>query len=56
MLRFGKTEVGKQRFYCEEKNNNIWDVDVDKIIWQFNVNPKLIETKNNSKYLIRYLD
>ena len=42
MLRFSKTKVEKEK---------IWDTYVDNIVIS-----KLIETKNNSKYLIGHLD
>ena len=52
MLRFGKTKVAKKRILWGKKNRKLWDVDVDD-----NTDiSKLIETKNNSKYLIEYLD
>ena len=51
MLRFGKTKVAKEEFYGAKKPIKIWDVNVDNIVIS-----KLIETKNNSKYLARYLD
>ena len=41
----------RQKFYGAKKPTNVWDVDVDSIIIS-----NLIETKNNSKYLIGYLD
>ena len=48
MLRFGKT---KEEFYDAKKPVNIWDVNVDNGFIS-----NLIETKNNTKYLIGYLD
>ena len=50
MLRFGKTKVAKEEFYGTKKPLEIWDVNVDNTVIS-----KLIETKNNLKYLIRYL-
>ena len=51
MLRFGKTKIAKEEFYGAKKTTKVCNVNVDnKVI------SKLIETKNNSKYLIRYLD
>ena len=50
MLRFSKTKVAKETFYGAEKPINSWDVNVDNIVIS-----KLVETKTNSKYLIRYL-
>ena len=52
-LRFGKTKVAKKKkeFNGKWKPIKIYDVDVDAIIIS-----KLIETKINSKYLIRYFD
>ena len=51
MLRFGKTKEAKEEFYSAKKPIKVWDVNVDNIVI-----PKLIETQNNSKYLIGYLD
>ena len=51
MLKFGETKVAKEEVYGAKKPIKIWDVDVDDIVIS-----KLIETKNNSKYLIGYLD
>ena len=48
MLRFGKT---KEEFYHAKKPVDIWDVNVDNAFIS-----KLIKTKNNTKYLIGYLD
>ena len=46
MLRFGKTKVARKELYGAKKSLKIWDVNnADNI-------SKLIETKNNSKYLI----
>ena len=51
MLRSGKTKVAKEQFYGAEKPIKIWNINVDNIVIL-----KLVETKNNSKYLIGYLD
>ena len=37
--------------WCKKKTVKIWDVDADNIVIS-----KLIETKNNYKYLIGYLE
>ena len=49
MLRYVKTKVVKEEFYCAKKKK--WDLTVNNIVIS-----KMTETKNNSKYLIRYLD
>ena len=49
-MEFGKTKVAKQEFNAAKKPIKIWDVNVDNIVIS-----KLL-TKNNSKYLIGYLD
>ena len=48
---FDRTKVAgkKKEFYGSKKPIKIRDVDIDNI-------SKLIETKNNSKYLIGYLE
>ena len=51
MLRFGKIKVAKEEFYGAQKPLKISDVNVDNIVIS-----KLVETKNNSKYLIECLD
>ena len=51
ILRFGNTKVAKGEFCGAKKSIKIWNVDVDNI-----VTSKLIETKNNSKYLVGYLE
>ena len=51
MLIFGKTKVAKEESYGAKKSIKICDIDVDNIVIS-----KLVETKNNSKYLIGYLD
>ena len=50
MLRFNKTKAAKQEFHGAKKTK-IWDVDVDNIVIT-----KLIDIRNNFKYLIEYLD
>ena len=50
MLRFNKTKVAKQEFHGAKKPK-ICDVDVDNIVIT-----KLIDIRNNFKYLIEYLD
>ena len=51
MLRFCETKVSKEEFYDAKQPTQIWVTDVDNIVIS-----KLIETKNNSKYLIGCLD
>ena len=51
MVRFGKTEITKERLYAAKKPIKIWYVNVDNIVIS-----KLVKTKTNSKYLIGYLD
>ena len=50
MLKFRGTKVVKEEFYGDKKTIKIWDVFIDNIGIS-----KLIERKNNSKYLIGYL-
>ena len=47
MLRFGETNVTKEKFDAAKKIIKIWDVNVDNIVIS-----KLVKTKTNSKYLI----
>ena len=47
MLRFGKAKVTEEKFYGAKRPIKICDVDADNIFIS-----KLIETKNNCKYLI----
>ena len=49
MLRFDnvETKVAKKQFYGAKQPISIWDVNVDNIVIS-----KLVETKNNSTYLI----
>ena len=51
MLRSGKTKVAKEEFYGAKTLMKTWDVNVDNIVIS-----KLVQAKNNSKYLIGYLD
>ena len=51
MVKFGKTEIAKEKFYAAKKPIKIWDVNVDNIVIS-----KLVKTKTNSKYLVGYLD
>ena len=51
ILKFGETKVTKEKFYAEKKPIKICDVKVDNIVIS-----KFIKTKNNSKYLMGYLD
>ena len=51
MLRLRKTKITKEKFYAEKKPINIWDVNIDNIVVS-----KLVKTKTNPKYFIRYLD
>ena len=51
MVKFGKKEIAKQKFYAAKKPRKIWNVNVDNIVIS-----KLVKTKTNSKYLIGYLD
>ena len=51
MLRFDETKIAKEDFYGAKKTMKISDVDVNDIVIS-----KLAATKNNSKYLIGYLD
>ena len=51
MLRFRETKVREEEFYGSKKTMDICDVNVNIIIIS-----NLVETKNNSKYLIGYLD
>ena len=51
MLRFDETKVAKEKFNAAKKPINIWDVNIDDILIS-----KSIETKTNSKHLIRSLD
>ena len=51
MLRLCKMKVAKEEFYAAKRPIKVWDVDINNIVLS-----KLLETKNNSEYLIRYLD
>ena len=50
MVKFGKTEIAKEKSYAAKKPIKIWNVNVDNIVIS-----KLVKTKINSKYLIGYL-
>ena len=49
MLRFDKVKIAKKEFYGAKKTNK----NLGCWCWQYSY-IKLIETLNNSKYLIRY--
>ena len=51
MVKFWKTEIGKEKFYAARKTMKFWDFNVDNIVIS-----KLVTTKTNSKYMIGYLD
>ena len=51
MLRFGETKVAKEKLYGGKKRTNIRDVNFHNV-----VSSKLVETRTNSKYLIRFLE
>ena len=51
MFRFDLTKLAKEKFYDAKNSIKIWDVDVSNIVVS-----RLIKTKTNYKYLIRYLD
>ena len=51
MVKFGKTEIAKEKVYVAKKPIKISDVNVDDIVIS-----KLVKTKTNSKYLIGYLE
>ena len=48
MVRFGEKETAKEKFYATKKPIKIWGVNVNNVVIS-----KLVETKSNSKYLIR---
>ena len=50
MFRFDLTKLAKEKFYDTKNSIKIWDVDVSNIVVS-----RLIKTKTNYKYLIRYL-
>ena len=50
-MRLGKAKVEKEESYDAKRPIKIWDVNVNKIVIS-----KLVATKNNSRYLIGYLD
>ena len=47
MLKFGKKEIAKEKFYASKIPTEIWDANADNIVVS-----KLVKTKTNSKYLI----
>ena len=52
LLRFGKIKVVKEEFYgTKKKTIKIWDVDFNNVDIS-----KIVETTNNFKYLIVYLE
>ena len=51
IVKFGKTQIAKEKFYAAKKPTKVWDVNVDNIVIL-----KLVKTKTNSKCLIGYLD
>ena len=51
MVKFGKTEIPKEKFYVAKKPIKIWDVNVNDIVIS-----KLVKTKTNFKCLTKYLD
>ena len=51
MIKFLKTEIAKENLYAAKNHMKIWDVNIDNILIS-----KLVSTKTNFKYLIRYLD
>ena len=51
MLRFYKIKVAKEQFYGAKNPLKIWDINVDNIGIS-----KLVGIKNNSEYIIGYLD
>ena len=50
MVRFGKKEIAKEKFYAVKESTRIWDVNVGNIVIS-----KLVKTRTNSKYLSGYL-
>lgn len=51
IMRFSKRKVATEELYGGKKPINIWDVNGDNIVIS-----KWAKTKNNSKYLIVYLN
>ena len=51
MVRFGETEIAKEKFYATKKLIKIWDTNVDNLVIS-----KIVKAKSNYKYLIGYLD
>ena len=44
MVKFGKTDIAKEKFYAAKKPAKIWDVNFGNIVIS-----KLVKTKTNSK-------
>ena len=51
MVKFGDTEIAKEKFNAPKRPIKIFDVNIDNIVIS-----KLVPAKANSKYLIRRLD
>ena len=51
MVIFGKTGIAKEKFFALKKLIKICHINVNNIVIS-----KLVKTKSNSKYLIKYLD
>ena len=51
MVKFGRKEIAKEKFYAAKKPRKIWEVNVDNIDIS-----KLVITKSNSKHFVGYLD
>ena len=51
MVKFGKPEIAKKKFYTVKKPVKIWDIYIDIIVIS-----KYVITTTNSKHLIEYLD
>ena len=51
MVKFGKTEIAKEKFYAAKNPIKISDINVDNTVIS-----KLVKIKTNFKYLIGYLD
>ena len=51
MVRSGEKKKTQKKSFMMQKRLKVWDVNVHNIVIS-----KLVKTKTNSKYLIRYLD
>ena len=51
MVKFGKTEIAKEKFYAAKNPIKISDINVDNTVIS-----KLVKIKTNFKYLTGYLD